>query len=191
MPETLNPRLVNGVHFVISKADSDLWHIGRTLIAKIMVLSEMYYYEFYAERLTNAQIVKAPYGPIPHRFSDCLDALEAGGKIRRLESSDPVNFPGLVMYESIADYDSSWFSTKALDMMSAITKVVGVNFTARKMTEWMHESIIWQVANMGEELPFAGMLSAKVLPPESEDLEQILFDLSQPDSIINLDSHYE
>lgn len=155
------------VHYVCEKASGKSSVLGAIKLNKVLWYSDVVAYKVLGRSITGEVYVKRQYGPVPKHVLSAIDALVADGKIAR----GKVDHFGFVKNEYIAieDCSVSQFSADEIKLIDEAFEHVCVNHTARSVSEETHD-IIWQIAQMGEVMPYEAVFASTAGEIDETDL---------------------
>ena len=159
MVEHLNwEKFKAAVLYVCDKA-TDPSVLGSIKLNKVLWYSDSIHYMVSGHSITGETYVKRQHGPVPRHIVAAINDLVAEGKVVR----GRVDHFGFTKSEFIAiqDADLGAFSAEEISLIDAAFEHVCLNRTARSISEETH-GIIWQLADMGEEIPLATVFAADV-----------------------------
>jgi hypothetical protein len=145
------------VHYICGKASDQTAVLGAIKLNKVLWYSDTIFYQIKGESITGESYVKRQFGPVPRHVLQALDSLIKDGKIAR-GHVDHFGFTK-TEYFTIHDADVSLFSSEEIALIDKSFEHVCLNHTARSISEETH-SIIWEMAAMGEEMPYCTVFAA-------------------------------
>ena len=166
--EKLNWEKFKGlVHYICEKA-TDPAMLGSVKLNKVLWYSDSIQYMISGESITGETYVKRQHGPVPRHVVPAIDQLVAERKIAR----GRVDHFGFVKTEfiAIADANVSMFSAEQIKLVDEAFEHVCMNHTARSISEETH-GVIWQIADMGEEIPLPTVFAADVGEIDETDMD--------------------
>jgi Protein of unknown function (DUF4065) len=154
------------VHYICDKA-SDPSVLGAIKLNKVLWYSDSIQYLVSSRSITGETYVKRQHGPVPRHIVGVVETLVTEGKIAR----GRVDHFGFYKneYIAIAPSDVSMFTSDEIKLVDAAFDHVCLNHTARSVSEETH-GIIWQLADMGEEIPLATAFAANVGEIDETDI---------------------
>lgn len=165
------------VHYICATC-SDLSKLGATKLNKILWLSDMLAYANHGAPITGETYKKDKYGPVPVHINAAVAHLQ---KDQKMQVQDiPYGDEGRKKRRFVARGDSnkSLFSAEQLEIVDFIRDYVCEDHTANSISEMTHDHI-WEMAQMGEPIPYEAMLVAKSAPVSKEDIEWAKFILTK------------
>jgi hypothetical protein len=145
-------RLGNVMHFVINFTNLNKLELNTTLLLKIIFFAEVQALYDGVPSLTNANMVKAQYGPVPDRYSEALNKLANENKIK----ISKLNYS--TFCESLSPPDSSLLNEQQINILQSITTSICNKFIAGIISEWTHKNRIWEQLDNDEKVPLAAYL---------------------------------
>lgn len=154
------------VHYVCHKATNPA-DLGAVKLNKVLWYADSINYLVTGASITGETYVKRQHGPVPKHILAVVDALIEDGKVAR----GKVNHFGFMKneYISLDDPDITTFTADEIALIDAAFEHVCMNHTARSVSEETHD-IIWNVADMGEEIPLAAVFASSVSELDETDL---------------------
>lgn len=155
------------VHYVVDKASSNPSVLGAIKLNKVLWYSDAIHYMVTGESITGETYVKRQFGPVPKHVLGAIDELVKDGKILR----GKVDHFGHMKNEYIVIQEASKdkFTAEELDLVDTAYEHVCLNHTAMSVSEETH-GIIWQLAELGEEIPLSTAFASSVGEITENDL---------------------
>ena len=155
------------VHYVCDKVD-DPSNLGATKLNKILWFSDVLAYLNWAEPITGESYIKRQFGPVPAHILSVLEELE---KDRLLVVRD-VSYYGRTKreYMAIDDMDYSVFSEKEQRLVDDVINHISNEHTVTSISDFSHNSV-WEMAGIGEDIPYNTMFVAKLGEVDERDME--------------------
>lgn len=154
------------VHYVCQIADRD--KLGATKLAKILWYSDIISYINHGNSLTGSAYKKQQFGPVPRDFWQTLEELSSEGKVL---IRDVQWFRNLKKeFISLVEPDISRFGASEISMIAQITHDICHHFTAESISDLTHD-IIWELADMGEDIPYCAIYGAQLGEITQEDIQ--------------------
>ena len=155
------------VHYVCDKA-VDPSVLGAIKLNKVLWYSDSIQYMVSGRSMTGETYVKRQHGPVPRHIVGIVECLVSEGKIAR----GRVDHFGFYKNEYIAikESNASMFTGDEIKLVDAAFEHVCMNHTARSVSEETH-NVIWEMADMGEEIPLATVFAADVGEVDETDFE--------------------
>lgn len=154
------------VHYICEKAE-DPSCLGAVKLNKVLWYSDSIYFKLHGTSVTGETYVKRQHGPVPRHILPAINDLVAEGKIAR----GRVDHFGHVKTEfiAIAPASVSLFSADEIQLIDSAFEHVCLNNTARSISEETH-GVIWQIAEMGEEIPLSTVLASEEGEVDEDDI---------------------
>lgn len=155
------------VHYVCNKAE-DPSVLGSIKLNKVVWYSDSIYYKINGDSITGETYIKRQFGPVPRHIVQVIDELGKEGKVRR----GKVDHFGHMKHEfiSIEEPKTELFSSSEISIIDRAYEHVCLNHTAMSISEETH-GIIWQLANIGEEIPLYTSFASETGEIDENDVE--------------------
>ncbi|WP_137113337.1 Panacea domain-containing protein [Mesorhizobium sp. GR13] len=160
-------RLKALVHYVIWKAGAHP-DFGATKLNKIAWFSDAKSYVLTGQSITGAPYTRQEHGPVPRDIMPIRDQLVSDGAIKQWKDrkySKPV-----WCFRSLQTPDQNAFSSNERKTIDYWIDTIVKEHTAESASELSHD-YGWEIAKMGETLPFYSVLAERVRAPVGEELE--------------------
>jgi len=149
-------------------------NVGETVLYKLLYFADFDFYEQFETHLTGAEYRKMPYGPVPQKLGNILEAMIKDGVLQRI-STEFHGFPQK-RYIPLQKPDISELNASELSVIEQVVhKYAG--WSAKKISAHSHKDIPWKASTEGEiidyelafyrEIPF----SARQYDDDNEDHE--------------------
>ena len=155
------------MHYIIWKA-GDSGGFGATKLYKIMWFSDARMYVLEGKSITGAVYTRQKHGPVPKAAMPARSELEKEGRIR-IWKDRYYNKP-IWRFQSLSDPRTEGFSAKELQTIDWWIQHVDEEHTANSISDLSHD-YGWEIAAMGEELPYHAILASRLREPTEEELE--------------------
>ena len=156
-------RLDELVLYVCSRVERPA-DLGAVKLQKIFWFCDCALFAQRDKGLTGATYVKAPYGPSSAQIEDSIQRLLKNSRLAERNSGGQRQFFATGRAE-IAQFDG-----EAIALLDAtIERIVNSDATATRSELSLDR--IWQIAELGEELPLGSLFAADLAEPSAEDLE--------------------
>ena len=165
--QTLNmEKLKNLIHYICYKADSD--NLGKTKLNKVLWFSDATFYLYNNRSITGESYLKDRHGPVSKHINKALSEL---ADERKVFESDVI-FHGYPKkeYAVIKNPNIKDFSVEEISLIDDVIKRVCYESTAGGISNFTHNEI-WEVAEMGEELPYSAIAFGRAIEPSLDDIE--------------------
>lgn len=146
------------VHYICNKAD-DPSVLGAVKLNKVLWYSDVIHFTITGRPITGETYVKRQHGPVPRHVLGALEDLVRGGRVAR----GKVDHYGFMKneYISLVEPDLSLFTADEIARLDEAFEHVCLNHTAKSVSEETH-GVVWQLASMGEELPYSTVFASVV-----------------------------
>lgn len=153
------------VHYICYRCE-DPTRLGAVKLNKILWFSEVAHYVKFGRPITGETYMKLEHGPVPSHMPEVLRALQD-------EKALVVRRPEL-QYETTLYFASegpaiSGFTPEEISMVERMLEEICDNHTATSISRLSHDEI-WDMAEIGEEIPYEAMLVAKLGQVTEADL---------------------
>lgn len=156
------------VHY-ICRTCRDPFTLGKTKLHKILWLADIYAYKHYGLPITGETYKKNKFGPCSSHLDSVLHNLEKENKMFIKESEwgdDGKRFE----FFAKGDTNTSLFNEKELQIINDARDYVCENHTAVSISDKTHDAI-WEMALMGETIPYEAMLMASLAKVTEKDIK--------------------
>jgi uncharacterized phage-associated protein len=139
------------VHTICATVDPD--ELGRVRLHKVLYYADMLHFMAKSMPLTGEDYVKQAFGPVARHLNDALADLERDGALR-IEDND---YYGIVKkrYVSLKTPQTILSNSQMELLLDVIDFVRGK--TGHTISDLKH-NVPWQIAAMGERIPYAAVL---------------------------------
>ncbi len=147
------------VHYIVERCD-DPKTLGATKLNKVL-----WYADSFAYRMSGATIsgetayVKRQFGPVPKKILETIRALQSEGKII-VRATDYFGKPKRE-FIAMKPADKDLFTDEERDVIDGVLGIICNHFTAASISDLSHD-LIWEAAEMGEDIPIYAVLAAQV-----------------------------
>jgi uncharacterized phage-associated protein len=154
------------VHYICHMADRD--ELGAVKLNKILWYADMISYVNRGTPLTGSAYIKRQFGPVPREVLRALEELSDEGK---MAVRDVPFFKNTKReFISLMEPDISRFKAQEIDLVANITHLICHHHTAESISELTHD-IIWELAEIGEEIPYYAVYGAPLGEITEEDVK--------------------
>ena len=154
------------VLYICSKCDPK--ELGSTKLNKVLWYSDMISYLSFQKPITGEVYVKRQFGPVPKHILAIIDKMESEGQI---VTRDAVVFGyGKKEYIALEKPDLASFTADEISMVDDLIEIICKGHTAKEISETSHDGI-WELAEMGEEIPYHAFLASKIGEIDEEDVK--------------------
>ena len=159
-------KLEETIHFICSTTKQQD-RLGAVKLSKILYYSDMSNYAEEGRSITGARYVKRQRGPVP---KEALEAIASLKKAGRLETRDVSVFAHTRReFTAFGNTDLSIFKPEEIERIAAMIQYV-CDYNAEEISDISH-TIVWDSADMGEELPYASFLASYLDDVTEEDVQ--------------------
>jgi hypothetical protein len=164
--EKAGAKSVNLLLMVASRLEAEQ-NNGRTNLYKSLYFIDALSYVQTGKQLSTFKYVKAPHGPMPDgRFDQLRRAMIDSKQLR--EESQPVFGPYMrKRLVALVSPDSDAFNKEQTSLISQVVTAVGSK-TANDISEFTHDHLAWQLANIGDTMPMSSFILQLREPTEKE-----------------------
>ena len=139
---------------------------GATVLNKILFFSDFLAYRGNGTPITGALYQKLPHGPAPRRLLPVQQGL-INDRSASLESRDHLGFTQKRLV-ALRNADVTMFSTAEKDLVDQVVVTLR-RATATRVSQLSHViSVGWQIAEMGEEIPYSSVFLSSQKPTKAE-----------------------
>jgi len=168
-PSYQDDKLAQLMHYIIWKC-TDPTMLGAIKLNKILWYSDMFTYMETGRSITGITYIKRQFGPVPNseNFIKARGRLQNEGKIAVTEGM----YYGKPQRQFVAlkRPDISMFSPEEISIIDIIVEEVCQKHTASSISNFSHD-IIWESADIGEEIPFCAAFAARFGEINEEDIQ--------------------
>ncbi len=159
-------KLKTVVHYVSQKA-TDPSVLGSIKLNKVLWYADTVHYIVHGRAITNERYVKRQFGPVPLHILKVVDELVSEGRVARGKA----DYFGFMKNEYIAltDADVSILESTEVAFIDEAFDHVCLGHTAQSVSEETHGTI-WQLAEMGEEIPYYAVLGSVLGEIDENDI---------------------
>lgn len=150
------------VHYIIWKA-GDKDGFGATKLNKVLWFADARAYMLDKRSITGAQYTRGQFGPVPHQIMPTRKKLLDEGLIKEWDDEYAAG-RRRTCFKALVPPDQSAFTNEELKNINFwIDYVQGK--TAAEISEESHD-YGWEIAEMGEALPFQALFAQRIRDPE-------------------------
>lgn len=155
------------VHYICDKA-YDPSVLGAIKLNKVLWYSDVINYLIHGQSISGETYVKRQHGPVAKHLMPAINRLSEERKI----APGKVDHFGLIKreYVSLANSDKSLFTTDEIALIDDAFEYVCLQHTAKTVSEATHTAI-WDMATLGEEMPYYTVFATNVGELTEEDIE--------------------
>jgi hypothetical protein len=156
------------VHYVAACCD-DPALLGSIKLNKVLWVSDLWAYVGSGTPITGEHYVKQQFGPVAPSMPGILQELQAEGKlvVRRTEAhgTNKVDYIALNRPTNISEV----FTADEISLVDEAIRFVCEEHTAMEISDRSHD-VIWELAEIGEEIPYSAMLASRLDGVTKEDV---------------------
>jgi hypothetical protein len=145
------------VHYVIAKSDPS--HLGAIRLNKILWFADSIAYRATGASISGETYIKRQLGPVPKHILATLGELEHENAIVIKKRDLVVGHP-MTEYIALTDPDISALSAQEIAIVESMRELICNRLTAMEVSAFSHD-VVWQAANVGEEIPLAATLAGR------------------------------
>jgi hypothetical protein len=154
-------RLKNLIHYVIWVAGARP-HFGAVKLYKVLWFSDARRFVLRGMSITGAPYIREKYGPVPRDGWRFRNELVADGTIRQWQNSKRGALGW--HFKTLERPNISWIEDGEKQEVDYWTDNISNNHTAESISDESHD-YGWQIAKMGERLPFISVLAERIRDP--------------------------
>jgi len=154
------------VHYVIAQAGGRPG-FGATKLNKVLWFADARQYITTGQAITGADYIRQQFGPVPKLIMPIRDELVAEGKIR---VDPPASKYVGWRFRSLRSPGDVGLTDKERQTVDYWIKHISEDHTADSISEESHD-YAWEIAKMGEPLPYFAFLANRVREPNEEEIE--------------------
>jgi len=166
MIEFNKEKFKNLVLYICSKCEPK--EFGSTKLNKVLWYSDMFSYLYLQKPITGEIYVKRQFGPVPKHIIPIITEMEYENQIvtrnAELFGYDKKE------YIALKKADLSSFTADEISMVDDLIEFICKEHTAKTISEASHDRI-WELAEIGEEIPYHAFLASKIGEIDKEDVE--------------------
>jgi hypothetical protein len=156
----------NLVLYVCSKCEPK--ELGSTKLNKVLWYSDMFSYLYHEEPVTGETYVKRQFGPVSKHVLPIINELEQEGKLVTRE--DDYFGYGKKEYIALKKPNLDLFTGPEISLVDDLIEFICKEHTAKAISAASHDRI-WELAEIGEEIPYHAFLASKLGEIDEEDIE--------------------
>lgn len=159
-------KFANVVHYICHKAENPAV-LGSVKLNKVLWYADVIHYMVDGAPITGETYVKRQLGPVPQHMPSVMDQLVVTGRVAR----GKVDHYGFMKNEfiSIAEPDLSGLTAEEVARIDEAFDHVCLNHTAKSISDETH-GVIWQLAAMGECMPYSTVFASSEGEIDETDL---------------------
>lgn len=154
------------VHYVIAQVGSHEG-FGATKLNKVLWFADARQFMLAGHSITGATYIRQKFGPVPHQIMPVRTELENEGAIKC--------YPPKFEYEgwrfkSVRAADANFLTSAELAIVTYWIRHIDQDHTANSISDESHD-YGWDIAAMGEELPFYASMAERLRDPVGKELD--------------------
>jgi hypothetical protein len=157
------------VHYVISHG-GDRDGFGAIKLNKVLWFSDARAFMLTGKPITGARYIREKYGPVPQAIMPVLRQLIAADAIKMWR--DRHYGYEQTRFKSLRAPDTRLFSADELKTVDYWIEHIANDHTAGSISDATHD-YAWDIARMGEELPYHALFATRVREPSDKERERI------------------
>jgi hypothetical protein len=165
-PEFDREKLKDAFHYVIARAGGHPG-FGAVKLYKVLWFSDSKTYVRRGTPITGEQYIRLQHGPVPKHSREIIAELESEGRVSaRKAARDYAQWK----FKSLRPASVNRFSHDEIAVLDHWIHVIDLEHTAQSISDETHEDYAWEIAKMGEPLPYFAFLANRLRDPTEEDL---------------------
>jgi antitoxin SocA-like protein len=152
------------VRYIAWKAGRRDW-FGATKLNKVLWFADARLFVLRGEPITGATYIREKFGPVPREIMPIRAELKGEGYIKVFEEG------GLVRITADAKPDMSAFTKDELQTIDYWIEHIDKDHPAGSISDASHD-YAWDIARMGEELPFYAIPANRIRDPSNQESER-------------------
>lgn len=156
------------VHYVIARTENRA-ELGSIKLNKVLWLSDLTSYVLTGSPITGERYIKQQFGPVAASMVGILNELQSEKKIvvRETEAfgNPKTDYISLIDPAKISEQ----FSGEEISLVERARELVCEHHTAMSISDASHD-IIWELAEIGEEIPHAAVFASRLDGVTKEDV---------------------
>jgi hypothetical protein len=160
-----NKKLEELVLYIAERSEGDQ-PFGKTKLNKILFQADFIYFAETGRSITGQEYVKQPYGPVPVGIEETLETLRKGRSLAIARR----RYLGFLQQRPLAlrEPNLAGFSGHEIAVVDRVISELW-DLGAKIVSDLSHKFIGWQIAEMGEVIPYETVLIDTSPPTESEE----------------------
>jgi hypothetical protein len=160
-------RLKNLIHYVIWVAGARP-NFGATKLYKVAWFADARRFVLAGKSITGAPYIREKHGPIPRDGMSIREELVREGAIQQWKDRH-FNHEGW-KFEALTPPNANTFTEDERQVIDYWIRHIDADHTATSISDHSH-NYGWEIARMGEVIPFHSLLAERVREPNDEELE--------------------
>jgi hypothetical protein len=155
------------LHYVVWRA-GDKGDFGATKLYKVLWFSDARSYVLFGEPITGESYVREKFGPMPRHALSVIQELVDDSAIRVWKETH-FDLP-IRRFHSLRTPDRLSLDARQREIVEHWIKHIADEHTATSISEESHD-YAWEIAKLGEELPYHAIFANRIREPEGDELE--------------------
>jgi hypothetical protein len=155
------------LHYIVWRA-GDKDGFGATKLYKILWFSDARAYMLFGEPITGESYVREKYGPMPRHGLSMIREMSDDGAIRVW--NDIYFNVQIRRFKSLRGPDKLSLDERQRQIVEYWIGHIADEHTAASISEESHD-YAWEIAKLGEEIPYHAIFANRIRDPEGEELE--------------------
>jgi len=168
-PEFNREKFKDAMHYAIARAGGHAG-FGAVKLYKVLWFSDSKTYLLRGKPITGEEYIRRQHGPVPKHSLDILSELQKEGRIKVWK--DQLNDYGQWRFKSLRPAQTSRFDNEELHSLNHWIRCIDEEHTAGSISDESHDDYAWEIARMGEPLPYYAFLANRLRDPTQEDFER-------------------
>lgn len=161
------PKFKSLVHYICHKCNESK-KLGSIKLNKILYFSDLTSYLLFEKPITGETYIKRQFGPVPSSIVPVISKLKESKDIEINE----VPYYGKMKAEYIChtEPELSQFDGTEIHLIDTIIDRILNNYSAMEISDATHDRI-WEIANIGEELPYYTIFARETSELNEDDID--------------------
>ncbi len=142
---------------------------GSTKLNKVLWFADARAYMLRREPITGATYVREKFGPVPREMMPIRSELIEEGNVR--QTRERFYNQEAIRLSAVRPPDMSIFTEQERREVDYWIKHIAEDHTAKSISDLTHDDISWEIAALGEELPYHAIFAARTRRPKGRELE--------------------
>jgi hypothetical protein len=169
MAERDREKLKTLIHYIAWKVSPGV--LGSIKLNKVLWVTDLSSYVGTGKAITGENYVKRQYGPVSPSVPLLVGELEAAKALVSRRRFAPVQgqMVDKVDYIALTEPDIAGFTAEEISLVDSAIDFVCYQHTAMQISDATHD-VIWELAELGEVIPYAAMLASALGEVTAEDV---------------------
>jgi hypothetical protein len=168
-------RLVQYIAYTTSRTAG----FGATKLNKVLWFADARMYMRRRKPITGATYIREKYGPVPKEMMPIRSELIREGKVK--QTKERFYRQEAIRLTATQSPDMSIFTDEERREVDYWIKHIGEDHTAKSISDLTHEDTSWEIAKLGETLPYHAILATRTRRPRGKELEWAKTQVKQRD----------